>query len=473
MKPELFAHQREGLERHGDAKAFAVFWEQGTGKTRLTLETFERQCKSGTVDALLVLAPNGVHVNWVTEEIPKHLPGVEAFCYHSSKRSTIAHRRGEALALTTVPSVVAMSYDAFITESGKAFAKKFLTKRKVMMVLDEATAVKTPGAKRTKLVISAGPYAVTRRILTGTPVTNSPFDVYAPLKFLDKDFWLKQGFGSFSAFKVYFGVFKTGLNAATKREFTYVVSYRNLDELKRMIAPISHRVTKDECLALPPKLFTKRFFDLTPKQARIYREVRDEALTLLDSGDIVTAPLAIVRLLRLHQVTSNYLPTIDGEEPFQEIDSSNPRLRCLETLLEEIPDSAIIWARFNRDIDAICEMLGDRAVRYDGAVKATERGDAVRAFQSGKAQYFVSKTSVGGKGLTLTRAKTIIYYNNDFRLENRLQSEDRAHRYGQDSPVSYVDIIAPGTVDAHIVRALRRKVDIASAITGDNLKEWI
>jgi len=203
----------------------------------------------------------------------------------------------------------------------------------------------------------------------------------------------------------------------------------------------------------------------------VYKEIKDEALTFLATGEMLTAPLAIVRMLRLQQVTCNYLPTETGD--YLDLAPNNPRLRCLETLLEEVTHGCIIWARFRRDIDLICEMLGDKCVRYDGAVKDDARAQAKQRFQSGGAQFFVGNPAAAGMGLTLTAARTVVYYNNDFRLATRLQSEDRAHRIGQEHPVEYVDIMAPNTIDGHIVRALRNKVNIASVVTGDNLKEWI
>jgi SNF2 family DNA or RNA helicase len=472
LKP--FKHQADELLNSGDKIFHAIFWDQGTGKTKLMLDNVVHLARKGEIDAVLILAPNGVHRNWIEEEIPKHLGnGLFADFWTSSKAGTQRHQRRFKAALTDKFPIVAMTYEGFMTARGKAWAKKFLTKREVMFILDESTAIKTPGAKRTKTLVAAGKYAKYRRILTGTPATNGPFDVYSPLRFLDNGFWKRHGFPTFTEFKHHFGIWQKGHNSEQGRDYEFVTGYRNLDQLKRMLDPVSSRVTKDEVLDLPPKLYSKRQFELSKEQKRVYEEIRNEALAFLASGDLVTAPLAIVRLLRLQQVTSNYMP-VDDDGPLVPIDpKKNPRLDCLGALLEEVNHQAIIWAKFRKDIDQIMDLLGKKAVRYDGATDSDARAAAKAAFQAGEAQYFVGNPAAGGMGLTLTAARTVIYYNNSFRLVDRLQSEDRAHRIGQPHPVDYVDIMATGTVDVRIAASLRAKVDVMSKITGDKLREWI
>ena len=476
---ERFEHQQRLLDETRTLREHAVFWEQGTGKTRFTLDTMMELAREDLVDSALVLAPNGVHRAWIEDEVPEwvgDVPGVTSVFYTSSKAGTKRHQAMLDAALSAPFCIVAMSYEAFMTKRGNAFAKKLFKKRRVFMVCDESTMIKTPGAKRTKSIVAAGKYATARRILTGTPVANSPFDVYTQVRFLDDGFWKRNGFKTYSEFKNYFGVWKTGYNSERGKEFQFVVSYRNLDRLQALLSQISSRVLKADVLDLPPKSFSKRYFDLTPEQWRVYREVRDEAMTFLSSGELITAPLAITRLIRFAQITSNYLPTEGPEdEPFKPIDSAkNPRLDCLAATVDEVANhQMIIWARFVRDIDQIVDMLGKSVVRYDGKVNDDDRALAKKRFQAGDAQYFVGNPQAASMGLTLHAAETCIYYNNTFRLLDRQQSEDRAHRAGLKHPVQYIDIVAPGTVDVKIVESLRGKVNIAAAITGDELREWI
>ncbi len=477
-KTEPFKHQGELWERTRDLAHYALFWEQGTGKTKPTIDTAGHLFERGEIDTLLVLAPNGVHLNWLTDELPKHMPDAllessYRFGWQSKRATTKKHQRAAEGALKHRGLVVvAMAYDAIVTARGKAFAKALLTKRKCFYVLDESARIKTPGAKRTKTVVASGKHAAYRRILTGTPISNNPFDVYSQMRFLDPDFWKPHGLGSFEAFKTFFGVWEEGYNGKTDQRYKVLSHFRNLELLKRMLQEHSSRVTKDDVLDLPPKLYSKRYHDLTPEQGRLYRELRDEFETELLNGDVIEVPLALVRLLRLQQVVCGYIPSEDGER-MHRISESNPRADLLADVLEDIPHAAIIWARFKLDIDLIMDVVGDRGVRYDGQVEDDDRLKAKQAFQNGDAQFFVATPDTAGEGLTLTQARTVIYYSNGFKLSARLQSEDRAHRIGQEHPVQYIDFVAPDTVDEHIVEALRNKQQIASLVMGDRLKEWL
>lgn len=477
-RTQPFAHQRELFERTALEANYGLFWEQGTGKTKAVIDTSAHLFELGQIDTLLVLAPNGVHRNWITDEVPVHMPKrlapqIRMGFWESSKSSTLRHEQmARGLVQHKGFMLVAMNYDAMMTKKGVDFLSEVVRKRKVLLVFDESHYLKTPGAKRTKRAIALARHAKFRRILTGTPIANSPFDAYSQLKCLDETFWKAFGFGAFTDFKTHFGIFVKGHNGQQGRDFEQCVGYKNLDQLRDFIAPVTSRVTKDEVLDLPPKLFQKRYFDMSPEQVRVYKEIKQDAIALLTSGETVTAPLAITQLLRLQQVTCGYVPTDEGGE-FETFGGANPRLDLLCEVCDTLPHAAIIWARFRRDIDLIMEQLGDQAVRYDGNTSDSERAEAKARFQVGKAKFFVGNPAAGATGLTLTAARYVIYYSNSFKLTDRLQSEDRAHRIGQEHPVTYIDITAPGTVDDKIVMALRSKMDIASELTGDKLKEWV
>lgn len=479
VKPP-FKHQEDGLAASKDLTKFAVLWEQGTGKTKFTIDTIQHQYLNGMINAVLIVAPNGIETNWITDEIPSHLPQhlvhlSEMFHFQSKKSGTKTHQSAFAAFLASKKPLkwMFMSYDAFMTEAGKKAAWKFLKANKVFYCLDESTRVKSPAAKRTISIVASGRYATSKRILTGTPVPNGPFDIYSQMRFLDENFWKPHGLDNFAVFKTFFGIWEKKFTKED-REYDQLLGYKNLDYLNEILQQHSSRITKDDAgLNIPAKLYSKRYFDLTTEQQAIYKAIKEEFMAFLSSGVLVTAPLAITRLLRLHQVTSGYIPTGDDEEPIHLIGTKNPRLECLKEIVTDLPHSAIIWARFQKDIDQIMELLGDEAVRYDGLVSEEDRVINKKLFQEGKKKFFVGNPSVGAEGLTLTIAKTTIYYNNDFNLHKRLQSEDRNHRIGQDTHVQYIDIIGKGTVDQHIVNALRDKLDVANQITGDKMKEWI
>lgn len=463
-----------------------VFVSGNTGKTKLSIDIFADSVRQGQVDALLVVAPPGVDRNWITDELPTHLDDdlfaqCDLMLYKSSKASTKWHKDALSRNLNHKGlAVLTMSYDAFMTKNGKNHAWKFLQKRKVFYVLDEAHAIKTPSAKRTKSIVASAKYAKKRRLLTGTPVSSGPFNVYTIMKFLDEDFWKKRlGLNTAAEFRSYFAQWEMrkmwvrGRNGPEERDVPELVKYQNLEELHRIIADSSSRVTKDEVLDLPPKLYSKRYFELSDRQAELYEELRTE-FTLQLEHDVIEAPLAIVMMLRLQQITSGYLPTEDGRPYY--IEGPNPRLNTLGMDLDENPHPAIVWCRFREDVTqvmAMAEKMGRRPVRYDGLVDVDQCAINKDAFNNGEADLFVGTPSKGGTGITLLPARTVYYYSNSFKLVDRLQSEDRSHRIGQQHSVNIVDIIAPGTIDERIVWALRNNFDLAAQITGDKLKEWL
>ncbi len=475
-------HQKEIFERTKDLSAFALFWEQGCTKTAPTIHTFAYKLRNREVDCLLLVAPPGVERNWISDEFPKDFPEdlmdrTRFFRYQAKKASTKAHAAASAAALKwNGPVVVAITYDSFMTKAGKNYVWKLLQKRKVLYVLDESHHIKTPGAKRTKSILASGRYAAHRRILTGTPSSGKPFDVYSQVKFLDETFWVRHGLGSYQAFKQYFGVWLTREECLRERGydpgFDKLIEFKNLETLNEWLSEISDRKLKEQVVDLPPKLYSKRYFEMSPEQERLYKRLRDQYELELEEG-VEEVELAIVRLLRLQQIACGYIQS-EEDEPVRLIGKNNPRLELLKEIVDGLSHPAIIWSRFTKDIDQICEALGDRCTRYDGSISEDVCFNNQDSWKTGKYDIIAANPAKGKEGLTWHRAKTVIYYSNSFKLIDRLQSEDRAHRIGMDqNPVNYIDIEAVGTVDSHIIRALRNKFDIASTITGDSLREWI
>lgn len=471
-----FDHQLRELDRSLAMDAYGALWEMGTGKSKFIIDTAAHLYRAGEIDTVFVLAPNDVHRNWITDELPDHMPDdvMEQTCavhYLGGRIGTKWHRAevSELMAHKGL-KFLTMSYNSLMTNMGRKTAWQLLKNNRVLYVGDESGAFKSPGAKTTKRVVASGKYARFRRILDGTPVSNSPFDIYSPFMFLDDKFWKRHAIGTATVFKHHFGHFRKVPD--TTQEFC--TGYKRLDELHEWIQPISSRILKSEVLDLPPKLYTSVKFDMAPEQRRLYEQVRDEYRAELRDGRVLDAGLTIVRMLRLHQITSGYLPTDDdSEEPAYRISDKNPRLDCLTAWADRLPHQGIIWARFRLDIDQIMAALGPKAVRYDGAVSGDDRERNKRAFKAGDAQFFVSNTSVGGTGLTLTEAKSMMYYNNDFKLRNRLQSEDRFHRIGQGDSVLITDVMASGTIDFQIVKSLRKKKDVSDMVLGDEAREWL
>ena len=490
FKTKPFDHQLRLFNETKDLKVHGVLWEQGTGKTKPTIDICAYQFLKQNIDAMVVVAPNGVHLNWMNDELPTHLPDhvmaqTKMFAWQTGKSGTKWHAKAfDDFIPHRGLAVFCISYNAFMTKKGKAAVWRFLKRRKCFYVVDESHNVKTPGAKRTKSVVASGKYADYRRILTGTP-GDKPFDIYSQVRFLHPHLWYEHGMGSYAAFKTHFADWFTAEEC--KRIHGYdpgydkLVRYKNLQECADILASVSDRVTKDDVLDLPPKLFTKLYFEMTPKQKAMYEELRTELELELSSGLIIDGSLAIVRLLRLQQIACGYA-VADIEEPIELCDTVNPRMKATIEYVKELPHQVIIWCRFTQDINQIVEALGDEARRYDGTISADECEKNKQDFNKGEYKYFVANSGKGSEGLTLNGAKTTVFYSNSYKFLQRRQCEDRNHRIGQDGTdhgnehghgVLYVDVCAQDTVDQNIIDSLRLKYDIAAQLTGDKLKEWI
>jgi SNF2 family DNA or RNA helicase len=545
-RPTLFRHQQELLEKTAYELGWIVAFEQGVGKSAPTIHNVEKLFLEKSIDAAIVVAPNGVHRNWVTDELPKH-SGVawRGLDWHSDRGK--GQDRALAKLLETKPGVeipwLTITYDGLLTPRGRQAVLDFHARfKRIFLIIDEGSYVKNPEAQRTKKVAALRSLSKVARVLNGTPITNSPLDIYAQVKILDPLYWVRHGIGSFTAFRSRFAVLKrivvggdddreahevkgkwaattpyeaseAGAKAyeqldlseiltaaeiatvtkpateatteatpekkkTTGRTIEVIVGYRELDKLKEMVAPIMTRVTKEDAgLDLPPKLYSRLFFDLTTEQRRVYDKLRLEFMVELDSGTLITAPLALTRILRLQQIACGFLP--DAENPdnpkqFFNDEGKNPRLQLLMERLEDTPHQGIIWARFTPDVNAICRMLGPpRCARYDGEVSERLRADGIDRFRGGKAKFIVAKAASMGVGLTLTEAKSVFYYSNTFSLFHRVQSEDRCHRIGQTNPVNYYDLVGYKTVDEKLLQSLREDADVAAQVTGDKLREWL
>ena len=473
FKTKPYAHQLDALEASWDKENFAYFMEMGTGKSKVLLDNAAVLYDKGYINGLLLIAPKGVYKNWYDSEIPTHLPDhieKKVVLWKTSDKSKKQMSLLNTLFETgTDLHILIMNVESFSKGDGLKFAQKFLSCHKAMIAIDESTTIKTPTSNRTKSILSLRQDAKYRRILTGSPVTKSPLDLFSQCQFLDP--WLLNH-QSYYTFKARYAV--TRKIEVQGRRVEIVVGYRNLSELSDKLKPFSYRVLKDDCLDLPDKVYMKREIQLTDEQKKLYRQMRQEALATLN-GKTVTTMTALTQLMRLHQITCGHFSADDGS--IQEI--KNNRLSELLDVLDETEGKAIIWAHYQHDVKTIYKLLEDKygpgsVVHYYGKTLPEERDYAIRNFKKNdKVRFFVGTPQTGGYGITLTQANTVIYYSNGYDLEKRMQSEDRAHRIGQKKTVTYVDIIAEKTVDTKIVKSLRKKINIASKVMGEELKSWI
>jgi SNF2 family DNA or RNA helicase len=445
----------------------------GTGKSFMLINNSAMLYDKGAIDALLIVAPKGVYRNWYKSELPKHMPAHISYkmaCWSPTPRKAEKEEMEVMMNATDDLRILIMNIEAFSTEKGQAFAKLFLRITKAFMAVDESTTIKTHTAKRTKAIVKIGKEAKYRRIATGSPVTKSPLDLYSQCEFLGENC---LNYSSYFAFQARYAVLVE--RKMPTHTFKQVVGYRHLDELKDKLDRFAFRVTKDECLDLPDKIYLRRDVELTPEQKKAYEQMKLMALAVLDQG-LVSTNNALTQLMRLHQIVCGYVKLDDG----QEIALPNNRISELMDLLSESNGKVIIWANYRRNIEeiklAIQKEYGMTSVAtYYGDTPTDERQEIVDKFSdpNSELRFFVGNPTTGGYGLTLVSSHTVVYYSNSFDLEKRLQSEDRAHRIGQTEKVTYIDLIATKTVDEHIVKALRNKIDIASAVLGEELKGWL
>jgi SNF2 family DNA or RNA helicase len=472
FKTTPYKHQLTALEKSWNKETFAYFMEMGTGKTKVLIDNMAMLYDKGKIDGTLIVAPKGVISTWHAQELPAHLP---KHIEHTSVLWQANINQKQKTKLDTLFEVgeelhlLIMNVEALSTDKGRKFAAKFLNSHKSMMVIDESTTIKNPKAKRTKNILDLSKLAKYRRILTGSPVTKNPLDLFSQCEFLDP---YLLNFASYYAFRNRYAEMRQ-VNIAG-RMINLVSGFKNLDELSEKLKPFSYRVLKEDCLDLPPKIYMKRTVALTKDQEKIYEQMRKEALATLN-GKTVTTVNALTQLMRLHQITCGHFAADDGT--IQEV--KNNRLDELMDVLDEVEGKAIIWAHYQYDIKRIIKEIKKvygpgSVVDYYGLTPQDQRQTNRERFQKPNGtRFLVGTPQTGGYGITLTQAHTVIYYSNGYDLEKRLQSEDRAHRIGQKKTVTYVDLIAEDTVDNKIVKALRKKVNIASEVMGEELKAWI
>ena len=473
FKTKPYEHQLKALGACYNKENFALFMEMGTGKSKVLVDNIAMLYDKGKINAALVIAPKGVYRNWERQEIPVHMP--EHVVYQivtwspsntkkQQQENAKLFKHGEELV------IFLMNIEAFSTKKGLVIAEKFLLSHSALMAIDESTTIKSPTASRTKSVLNLRRYAKYRRILTGSPVTKSPLDLYTQCYFLDP---LYLDFSSYYTFRNRYALMVERRSGG--HTYKLVTGYTRLDELNNKLDKFSYRVLKEDCLDLPDKVYMKRNVPLTPEQIKAYESMKKNAIAVLQNSQ-TTAASALAQMVRLHQITCGHLMTDAGEVKYLK----NNRVNELLNILEEIDGKVILWAIYRHDIKEITKLIGERygeqsVESYFGDTPDSERQNIVTRFQdrNNDLRFFVGNPKTGGYGLTLTASHTVVYYSNSYDLETRLQSEDRAHRISQTKKVTYIDLMSEGTVDEFIIKNLRGKINLANKVLGEDLKKWL
>ena len=465
-RPPL-AHQTACLNQAKDMEEFAFLVDMGGGKTKITIDNVGYLFDEGRIDRWLCIAPNGIYKNWIAE-IEKDLSDDIPYVMRVWKeKNTISSGPDFEKKLW----ILLMNIEALSTKKGLEYARQFVNEN-TLVSIDESTTIKNHKAKRSESAVELGRSAGYRRILSGYPTPQNQLDLFMQFNFLNPTIF---GIRSYYAFRNEYAVVQDVRLGPGRPSFPKVVGPKNMDQLKEKIAPYSYRIRKDECLDLPPKVYQVRQVEMGDDQQKAYDQMKSNAVTMLESQELVTADLVLTQLVRLHQISCGFAVTEDGEvRRFKK----NPKIEELKNILEQTSDKVIVWATYINNIEEIYDELrkgydGERVFTYYGGTKQGDRERAIDEFQNGNAKVFIGNPSTAGFGLTLTASSSVVYVSNSYNLEHRLQSEDRAHRIGQNCSVLYTDLICQGTVDEKIVKALTTKKVIGADILGDEWRDWI
>jgi SNF2 family DNA or RNA helicase len=468
-KTKPYEHQRNALNESAEKTQWAYFMEMGTGKTKVTIDNLGYLSFKGLVDAALIIAPKSVYSIWETE-IHTHMP--DAIKFEIYKWNIDKPKNYEKLNKSKYLRIFLINVEALSTKRGVDACKDYLVKNKLnFVVLDESTTIKNKSAKRTKNILGLRQLSNKRRILTGSPITKSPLDLFTQCQFLSPEL---LGFGSYLAFRNRYAEM-TDIPVGSGRYISVPKYYKRLEELEFKLKQFATRVRKDQCLDLKPKIRQKRYIELEGESKKIYERLRTSALAIVEDSTISFSN-KLTEIIKLHQVCNGFTKDDEGKM----INLHESKLKALEEIIEETDGKIIIWANYLWNIHQINHFLKVRygeesTVSIFGEVNVEDRKKAVERIQTDeKTRFMVGNPTTGGFGLTLTACNTVIYFSNNYNLEVRKQSEDRAHRIGQKGSVLYIDIVARNTLDEAIMKSLVNKGQIAAKTLGEeDLRDWL
>ena len=449
-------HQAKALNACWGLKEYALFFEMRLGKTFTAINLGQARYQCGQIEQMLIICPTPIKMVW-EGEFDKFAPDTDVFTLESGRNKPCEHwikdRDGTAM------KAMIVGVEALSQGTAWAMAQDFVRKANTFCVIDESSRIKNHKSARTERCIDLGGDCEYRMILTGTPSTQGLHDLYPQFAFLN---WSIIGQKSFYTFRNRYCIMGGYQGRA-------ILAYRNSNELMKLVEPYSMVVKTKEVYDMPKMEPQARWIKPSPEQKKMFIELKHEFSTIYGEDELV-AETMLERMTRYQQINGGNFPCPvrnDKEEISWETRPllSNPKLDELENMLDEIGDqSAIIWARFVPEIDAICEMLekhGKGYVPFYGAVNAEDRKTAVEMFQAGSAQFFVGNQAVGGMGIKLSKAEVMIYYSNTFSYEDRVQSMARSQEIGRKVACATYDLVLTTEIDRAIMAAQLKKGGMA------------
>ena len=513
FKTEPFEHQKIAYHMLRDLDYFAVTADMGTGKTKIVIDIAGYKfLETKTINAMMVIAPNGVHTQWVEEQLPIHcnVP-YTAIVWNSAKRTNQKYSRELKSFLTSQTDklkVFAVNVEAFQSDSIMPIVGEFVKNHNVFSVVDESTRIKNPKAKRSGIIHRLNKYG-TRCTLTGTPVAKSPFDLWSQYEFLKANYFDCNYF----IFQHRYGVMMQGVNpmggryrtlldekmfnivkhkikgmrearngklmeddyatiasilGLSERDIRFIedqeqfVRYRNLDNLKQIVSPITFSIRKEDCFDLPPKVHQKVIIDMPREQRRIYDDLKKNLLAQY-SEEKLTVTNKLSLSIRFMQICGGFFPfseeieglngSITEVKRYKPIGVTNEKMRLLSEDIEDTDEPVIVWAVFIPEILALHKQLtkvGRKVGLYYGAVSQEGREQVKKQFNDGTIDTFLGNGQTAAYGLNLQISTMQMFFSNNYRTEDRLQMEDRSHRYGMKGTCRYRDYLYKNTIDEKI-----------------------
>ena len=521
------AHQQEAIDKLYGKSHFALFCDPGTGKTKISIDMIQNLYIDGKISWAVITAPNRVHTQWIIEQFPIHCAvDYRAFIYDAQTIRTKSAQKELDSFLKTKKKllVVAINIEAFAHESFMKILRKIYTqiRKPVIVINDESTRIKNPKAKRTQNILKFSKVCEYRGILTGTPFTKTPFNLWSQFEFLQPNFFgcnyfmfqhtyglLRKHSTSTHNYQALIGESEIesirkyrALGKKSVEEIALIMNmqevavqhviehpelkcpYRNLDKLKKIIEPITFIKTIEECLDLPLKIYETVPLELSKKQKELYQSVKRKFIAVHD-GKELSVTNKMVLGLRLQQITGGFFPynvdeqgnSVPGVKPIP-IEEPIPKIkRCLEDIEEIGYQSTIIWARFTIEIEEIAKALqreyGKSVVeKYYGPTPPKQRDEIKVAFQEGEFQFLVANPAVAGIGLNLQRSALHYYYSNDFDLEKRIQAEGRGYRDGQTRNLVIKDLVCVSTIDERVATVLQNRKELLEYFKSASIEEF-
>ncbi len=473
FKTEPYEHQLEEYEKYWDDNARALLWQMRTGKSKAVIDSIARNFIEGKIDGVFIIAPNGVHDNWIRREFPKHCPidwnGIAWVSNVKKKHDEKFLNIVKGIRSRRFLGVVAVNVESLLIKRVQQLAGSMVASSRIALIVDESHKFSNPSAKRTKRLLTMVHHFPWRRILSGTPTGNSPLKIFSQFEILKPS---ALGFQKYPQFERRYAEFKQGYNRNTNRYFKQIEGYKNQEELKIKISDFASVILRSDCEDLPDIINMRRYVNMSKTQTEAYKTMAKKFMVELEDGDIVETNEVTVKLIRMQQILSNFIVKETGEIAIID-EKKNPRIDALIDIVEESNDKIIVWCRYREELKQLEKIFKKISVSYHGGVNQKDRVKAMYKFEKDpNCKLFLGQPACAGEGLDLSAADIIIWFSHSFDVTVRDQASERATKSGKKS-IAVIDFVTPDSVDEYILENLERKQEISKNLTGLELKKLL